>query len=614
MNFKYKDYIPYFKNFKANYTDNITLIVSKDTRISSITFNFTIYFSQINITDLNSNSNNNIDSNAIDYSNLILIIPDSRGMKNEDLILTIKFLDITLNTNLFSYYWSVNDLNIDSLYLNGRIENTLRIKNNILPIGKSMINLQLTDIHTGITYNKKYYYIKDQPPYGGSCIVNTIVGKSLETQFSFEADGWVSTNTPLLYRFYYFTSNNAQISLSPNDLFTTFYLSKLLPTGDSYYLDVMDSNGLVSTSKCPVNVLKNTDNNFSLDKLLLTIDDPVLKILAVQAYQSNNFTSTTYAALSLDFASDLINKKSDKIISLQEISNNINVITSQMKNIEHIDNSTFNKVNNLLDYTLNNIDTIASQPENVGNVIDVINNNLDFIKSQNNSIELIRKFDKHLETIHESLYKNFIPGQSVIFNNRNFVSQISKITATNMKTMSITTDDENNKKVRLMSAASYSNCTHNSVLCLDNKMIEAISKISGPTIGISTKISKNDILPILYPSFSNNSLRFSVLDSSGKRRLLSSEFASQYEVNLKVPVTHSEEIIKSTTCAKFDENNQLDSYGCESWYNYETSKVVCICNGPGLTVNIMDDTIASLYKFKQFPVPKENLRKLFYLN
>lgn len=647
----------FFNNPKLSAINvDVTLQLNKNSRTNSLNFHFTIVksnttafsSSQTIPTDQLNKSNNNLQSSndpkVIDvitnYANSIVILPNSRGMKNEDLILSVKLLDVSLNYNAFKYLWTVNNIEIDSYYLNGRQESNLRIKNNNLPVGKSEITLIITHIESNIQFSKSYIYFKDQPPYGGSCNVSPTLGNSLQTDFIFSGDSWISSNLPLSYNFYFCNNNNINISLSSSPLMSPIYSSKILPVGSKYYLDVMDSNGLISTAVCNINVLKNTQNSYNLQSLISTISDSTIQLLAIETYRSNNFTEPISPVLSLDLATKLITDSSSSTNKTpQEISSNINIITSQIKilqkdnNLENsiADNSTSDKITYLLDYALNNIQTIVAQPENVANIVDIISNSLNINENNiKNNSESIIKADKYLEMIHDALYNNFIPGQSISFDNNNFVSQLSKISVFNTKSVNImSTDDfdvqttqDRRTRMLLSSISQDTSCSSNAVLCLNNSLINNISsKDSGSILGISTKINKNNHLAINYETFSNNSLKFDILDSLGNRRMLSDGLpSSSYEVKLKVPdlnaainTNSSISLLGETACVKFDESNniQKDKSYCETWYDYESNSVICVCKGPGLTVNIKNKLIADLYKLQQFPAFSVNLCNIF---
>lgn len=641
----------------TNYKVNVTLFLTKNERKESISFSFVIEPDpRLNSSTVKLSSNNNEMKN--DYSDSILIIPNSRGMKNEDLILNIKFLDISLTTSMFTYLWTVNQDESDKIYLNGRTESSVRIKNNNLLIGRNLIELKFTEISNKEENIKTYIFNKNQSPFGGICNVSPQIGNSLETLFTFSSNNWISNNLPLSYN-YYFTSSlsNVNISLLSHDILETEFSTTIVPVANLFYLDVMDSSGLVTTVNCKISVLKDNKNSFDLNKLLNSLTETSQQLLAIEAFRSNYFImsddnnsnnnseKTKYKEIknnTLNFVENLLIPSE----SPSQISKNIGIITSQVKGLDlksTIDVETINRIDNIIEFSVNNIDCVIFDLTKVSNIIDMINTNLDNMKilksitgnndsKSNNYLDSSDKTDKYLDSIHNSLFNNFIEGQTVSFINNNFISQLSKIsTKNNYEGYSLAISDksdedsnfiDSNLKYRILSSRDNL-CTDTSVVCFNSTIISNINSNNknSSSFGISGKINRDNILNINSTSFSINSLKLNFIDDSGKFRLLQDNssvypFNIKYETNLNVPdlnLAGISTMIEKTTCVQYNQNNQIDKYSniCETWYDYDRNKVICVCSGSGLIVNIVDQTIAKMTKLSQFPALEANLSKLY---
>lgn len=666
-------------------SENIVLVLNKDTRNATLLFNFTL-----NINDYNSDqSKTNI--MISNYENMISIVPNSRGMKNEDLILTIQFLNDNLNYSMFSYLWTLNNLQSQNVYLNGRTQKSLRIKHDYLNVGVNNIKLQFTEINnnnnnnnnssvsgggsSSYNYTKNYVYIKNTSPYGGSCIVSPQIGYSLQTTFEFSCSGWISSNLPLTYN-YYFTVSNVNISLTNEDLLTGKLTTVLLPVTNKIYLDVMDSTGLITTTICNVNVLQieNGNNTFNFNKLLSTINNNSQKLLAFQVYYSNLNTNTNknknninddnddliFSETTLDLVSDLIigyNANSSVSISDQEIYKNINIIVASLIQINAINNSnnkynnnndakTIDKMDSLIRYAVDNVEKIVSDLAQVANLVEIINNNLN---NANYSQTTVQNTEKYLNKIHLNLYNNFVEGQVVSFSNNNFAFQVTKLSSSffvsdnnNNNNSSVSnnnqlaiedsnnnSNDSNNDNNNMLSSQNMNSCSASTVLCLNTSILKDISQNTTTSFGISSTIYKQSRMLLSnfnLSSFSLNALKLNILVESGnidnktaverENIINTNSIAAKYEVNLKVPDLNSSSSfvdddnnsynnsrIENTVCAKYNEEYKfVDNSLCETWYDYNNNKVVCVCSGHGLTVNVVDQLISSIAKQNQFPV------------
>jgi hypothetical protein len=115
----------------------------------------------------------------------VQIDPLSRGMKNEDYIFAIKFLSDDYNLKDFTYKWTLNEMSDAAIYLNGRTETMVKIKNDAVKKGSNMIQIDFTD-KSGNSYVKTSEFKRSAPPTGGSCTVNPPKGFSLITNYKFE--------------------------------------------------------------------------------------------------------------------------------------------------------------------------------------------------------------------------------------------------------------------------------------------------------------------------------------------------------------------------------------------------------------------------------------------
>ena len=225
---------------------------------------------------------------------LLMIFPSSSGSKNFDIVFSFKFLDKSYDPYDFKYKWTVVNFLKDSQYKNGQSEQSLRVANVDMLTGDNLIYLEAEG--AGIKLKKVYTYTKAQAPYGGYCFVNPSTGVSIQNNFVFTADNWISVNSPLNYKFITINEDSSEIDLNSFSILKS-YSSSLIPPGDNFILHIMDSVGLLTTAPCKLKVSKYINKIGSIEKqvnitsLLNNVYDPTskLKVIYIIIFRSYMF-------------------------------------------------------------------------------------------------------------------------------------------------------------------------------------------------------------------------------------------------------------------------------------------------------------------------------------
>jgi hypothetical protein len=259
--------------------------------------------------------------------------------------------------------------------------------------------------------------------------------------------------------------------------------------------------------------------------------------------------------------------------------------------------------------------------------------NLNENKTYDNSkiVKMNENLQNILDVLGEKLFNNIIPGQGVLVNNKNFDTQLNKISKNNPTNICIESEEQykkrkiNSKRNRIRRLNGKKECLEGSVFGMKSDLLEGLMKNQTSTnIGFQSQLNKNKNLPIETNStrevFSENSLGFELKIGNGNnlRELqLTSIETIYYEIRLKIPIsseTYTE--ISDTVCVQYTKNDKKEKkYGkeplvsCDSWYDQVNYEVVCYCNHQGLTVNLKDPTLSAINISSQFPINKKNLCK-----
>ena len=239
-----------------------------------------------------------------------------------------------------------------------------------------------------------------------------------------------------------------------------------------------------------------------------------------------------------------------------------------------------------------------------------------------------------VDELNNKFLKNIIPGQEIIFVNKNFNSQVNKVSLYNPNSIIVDyLDQENfgkiNKNFIINKNDNFNN--DNNTNFNDNNLfpIMEISRenvtnlIQGENslnIGFKSFLYKNKNVPIKTNSkrqiFSTNALNFSMTIEKNKNleQVIIEKYQKQgkkiiFEMRFDIPHGKDlDETIKNTSCIQFD-SSKNPTFSCESWYDNQKSQVVCLCEKFELTVNLMDEILADSNKLMQFPLIKNDTCK-----
>ena len=182
-----------------------------------------------------------------------------------------------------------------------------------------------------------------------------------------------------------------------------------------------------------------------------------------------------------------------------------------------------------------------------------------------------------------------------------------------------------NRVIRILSGDN--DCYGNEVFTLDKNITSSILNKKTEGLEFVAKYNKNDNLLIeTNPTrkiFSKSSFNFSInsinetnikKENKDKDEELYLKNIETYEIRLKIPdkrkVAH---YLENTVCAQYSNGNKADPKACVSWYDEKNFEVVCVCNKPGLIVNIEDKALANMSKMVQFPQIDERFCINIYL-
>mgnify|MGYP000253181257 CR=1 FL=1 len=181
------------------------------------------------------------------------------------------------------------------------------------------------------------------------------------------------------------------------------------------------------------------------------------------------------------------------------------------------------------------------------------------------------------------------------------------------------------RKNRLIRVLSTDNeCGDEEVFTLDQN--KTISLMNNKTEGVEfvAKYNKNDNINIKTDSarhlFSKSSFNFSIntinntntdtKEDEEKDEKLNYSNVETYEIRLRIPDKRKvADYLSETVCSQYSNGNKADPSGCITWYDEEKLEVVCVCNKPGLIVNIEDKTVANASKMVQFPQTADHFCK-----
>lgn len=574
------------------------------------------------------NSENKIQSMQ-DISELIQINQLTKN-KNNEIIFSASFNDKNYHIFLYNFLWTIEHFKLNSQYLNSRKEALIKVLSDDLLIGENNISLQIIDPGNLKTYEKKFIYEKPRPPYGGNCQVIPSVGFSIETNFVFKTNGWISKSVQLFYRIKYLNNQKIYYDISNGAFTDQEYSTSLLPVADNFILEISDSIGLKSTASCVVKVKRNP-NLADLEYYLQNEFDPYKKLLLVDVYKSNIKAQSLSGFVKNGIVSDeAINNIADATMNnkvldmLDALIKNSNEMEDQLERIismvldisaKNFDRNKMQILNNSISQIVKNIDPYLEYIDKLKNVYQILSNLLEKVSSDGEfkkEKKLEIELQGHLNTINSKLFTQVVDGQQILVQNENYNIQLNRVSSINLGGLNMAYDtlsfsDENSKrrketKILLRSLSTQNPCDDTSAICIPINNISSIMNITNSkSVGFQAQLNNKQNLPINEMQFSNSlEFQLSTQDSTGKTRILTeAEFHIHFEIRLKIPVTKNNSVINQATCVQYI-NSRADT-SCESWYDLDTNEVICSCLKQGLTVNILDETLANFSKLSQFP-------------
>jgi len=367
---KAKDYMKYV-NKNTDYKFQLELSIKKDRRsaikLIDVMIKKPIYETQI----INKNKTN-IEMDKINKENINdSIYIDVDKIEEEDLIIKYNILDNSINQNKFKSIWTIKNFSEDK-YLNGRNEIRLRVKKDDLLIGLNKFYLELIDKNSD-KYFKEFTYEKSIKPYGGSCIVTPSFGISLETNFTFIIENWISSSFPLIYSLKYSNNENILIDITNGGFFSNTYITNKIPVGYSINLYVTDIEGKYSKIPCTPKVSTNK-NLPSMNEYLANTYILSNKILLMDIYETNKINAEN--------DQDNINSKIQILNSLFDIMTDqqflfeFNNIISQIIKLtkSNINIEKINNILNLLKMIIKKIDILIEDLIKIEKLYLIINN------------------------------------------------------------------------------------------------------------------------------------------------------------------------------------------------------------------------------------------------
>jgi hypothetical protein len=224
-----------------------------------------------------------------------------------------------------------------------------------------------------------------------------------------------------------------------------------------------------------------------------------------------------------------------------------------------------------------------------------------------------------LDLLGKKLFNNIIPGQGVLVNNKNFDSQLNKLSSNNPTSICVPSEEQTRrKKYKIRRLQGDDKCDEGGVLGMDSSLLGDLMKNeTSSNLGFQSQYNKNKNLPVTTNStreiYSETSLGFelSVGDNNKLRRLSKIGQKIKFEIRLKTPTNYNTNTsVSDTACVQYS-NGKDAEVSCDSWYDDVNNEVICFCEEQGLTVNVMDKVLASKNKLKQFPPLSTALCKIF---
>lgn len=241
-----------------------------------------------------------------------------------------------------------------------------------------------------------------------------------------------------------------------------------------------------------------------------------------------------------------------------------------------------------------------------------------------------KQADSFIEKINDKIVLGLQPGESSVVSTSTFNIKISKFVPSadgnddfNVESVDFNSNSSNslnstNKVFRIVpthmlhenrylqtknsKTASSAGCAMNKNLCVDSKLSDItkgeVSVIAKACTATSTAVpNKSNVKPN-----SKDTSKIKIVGTKKGRILQEAVTSLNYTSVLKINRTNSSDPnLQYTYCATYDDNYNLISNSCLTWYNFTANRVICKCKYPGLTVNMYDEENSYFSLIYQFP-------------
>ena len=215
---------------------------------------------------------------------------ESYNSKTSIAIFSFNSLDSKIVISNLIFNWEITNFT-QNQYLNGLTSSFLKV--NLSEVITSNITINLNVTMLGINYVLSQNYLIPIPPTQGNCVVNPFTGQFLNTLFTFTVSGFNSSNTPLVYKYYYINKNNNTVPFSGDYMLSQTFKSSLVPLSQTFIAEAMDSTGLTTTTLCPVIVNKFSTTSIVGDQIEQTLNSigDLTQKLTVSLYNNKGTVS-----------------------------------------------------------------------------------------------------------------------------------------------------------------------------------------------------------------------------------------------------------------------------------------------------------------------------------
>jgi len=323
-----------------------------------------------------------------------LIVIEQNPIGNTDLLFEVSLLDPSINLDSYKYTWNIPHFTSENQYLNGVNEIKLRVKLSDLLIGLNKIIINIINPKTGKNYSKSYDYEKGLRPYGGDCRIEPFDGYSLQTNFNFTIQNWISKSKTLIYKIKFENKNKILFDLSNGGFSKNTFSIENLPVVRKLYLEVIDMQGFSTIMPCQVNV-KINKNLPSLDSLLENVLDISKKLLIMEIYQSNINSDEVVSDRILDNSINMLDNYFDELklenflIDYEKIITTLITLSNQK-----LTNENITKLFKILNFIMKFIDPLLNDLSKVEYLFKILDNMNKKAGDQLQSIIIVKIFFK----------------------------------------------------------------------------------------------------------------------------------------------------------------------------------------------------------------------------